>query len=204
MSCTMRHYKTRSFLLGIAVATLFVSTGAVLACGNAMLYPLLFRAYPPTKVVFDAEMDARRQGQLPVPVWSRDLGPTYHEWSLARAEKTVKELGARLHQAALSKEAEDVPAIKVLLTNEIYTADFEPSTNKAELAPLMTGKKHRRPDLYTSANILQALLDGQIDWKGAIDKGLVVLADGSDATGQYLAELLSASFAKRMAKTEDS
>ena len=198
----MRHSIPRTFLLGIAIATLFASTGAVLACGNAMLYPLLFRAYPPAKVVFDAELDARRQGQLPAPVWSRDLGPTYHQWSLARAEKAVNELGARLHQTALSKKTEDVPTIKVLLTNEIYTANFEPSTNKAQLAPLMTGKKHRRPDLYTSANIIRALLDGKVDWKGAVDKGLVVLADNSDAKAQSLSELLSASFSKKLAKTE--
>ena len=197
----MRHNKTRTFQLGIAIATLFASTGASLACGNAMLYPLLFRAYPQTKVVFDAEMDSRRQGRLSVSVWSRDLGPTYHQWSLARAEKAVKELGARLHQTTIAKQTESAPTIKVLLTNEIYTALIEPRANKAELAPLKTGNSRRRADLYTSANIIRALLDGQLGWQDAVDKKLVVLADSSDATAQHLAELLVASFSKKTAKT---
>jgi hypothetical protein len=195
----MQRYRSKAFHIGIAIVTLLASTGAVLACGNAMLYPLLFRAYPPTKVVFEAEMDARRQGQLSVPVWSRDLGPTYHQWSLARAEKTIKELGTRLHRAALTKQTEGRPAIKVLLTNEIYTANFEPRANKAELAPLMTRKDKRRPDFYTSANVIRALLDGQIDWKDALDKKLVVLANNSDATAQYVTELLAASFSMKQA-----
>ena len=85
----MCHYKTRIIQTCIAAAMIVLTTGASLACGNAMLYPLLFRAYPQTKVVFDAEMDARRQGQLSVPAWSRDLGPTYHQWSLARAGQST-------------------------------------------------------------------------------------------------------------------
>ena len=146
----MQRYRSKAFQLGIAIATVIATTSASLACGNAMLFPLLFRAYPQTKVVYDAEMDARRQGQLSAAAWSRDLGPTYHQWSLARAEKAVKELGARLHHTALAKQTGGVPTIKVLLTNEIYTANFEPRANKAELGPLMTGDKHRRPDLYTA------------------------------------------------------
>ncbi len=197
----MQRYRSKAFQLGIAIATVIATTSASLACGNAMLFPLLFRAYPQTKVVYDAEMDAKRQGQLSVPVWSRDLGPTYHQWSLARAEKAVKELGARLHHTALSKQTGGVATIKVLLTNEIYTANFEPRANKAELGPLMTGNKHRRPDLYTSANIIRALLDGKVGWQDALDKKLVVLADSSDATAQHLEELLAASFSKKTANT---
>jgi hypothetical protein len=195
----MQRYRSRAFQLGIAIATVIATTSASLACGNAMLFPLLFRAYPQTKVVYDAEMDARRQGQLSPPVWSRDLGPTYHQWSLARAEKAVKELGARLHHTALSKQIGGVPTIKVLLTNEIYTANFEPRANKAELGPLMTGNKHRRPDLYTSANVIRALLDGKVGWKDALDKKLVVLTGSSDATAQHLEELLAASFSMKQA-----
>ena len=197
----MQSNKTRALQLGVAVATVIAATSASLACGNAMLYPLLFRAYPQTKVVFDAEMDARRQGRLSVPAWSRDLGPTYHQWSLARAEKAVKELGARLHQTTIAKQTEDVSSIKVLLTNEVYTAHIEPRANKAELAPLKTGNSRRRADLYTSANVIRALLDGQISWQDAVDKKLVVLADSSDATAQNLAKLLASSFPEKTAKT---
>ena len=99
------------------------------------------------------------------------------------------------------KPKKSAPTIKVLLTNEIYTALIEPRANKAELAPLKTGNSRRRADLYTSANIIRALLDGQLGWQDAVDKKLVVLADSSDATAQHLAELLVASFSKKTAKT---
>ncbi len=195
----MRHYKSNAFRLCAAVTTVIATTSASLACGNAMLYPLLFRAYPQTKVVFDAEIDARRQGRLKFPVWSRDLGPTYHQWSLARAEKAVNELGVRLHHTTVSKQTEAIPTIKVLLTNEIYTAQIEPQANKATLQPLRTGRSERQADIYTSANVIRALLDGKLEWPEAVDKKLVVFGDGGRV--QSLSALLRAALSKKDAET---
>jgi len=195
----MRHYKTSAFKLCVAIGVVFGTTTATLACGNALLYPLLFRVYPQAKVAYDAELDARRQGRLSVPSWSRDLGSTYHQWSLARAEKAVKELGTRLHAKATSQEAKGTSSIKLLLTNEIYTAQIEPQANKATLEPLRTGRSERPADLYTSANVIRALLDGKLKWPEAVDKKLVVFGNGERV--QSLSALLWAALSKKDAET---
>ena len=84
----------------LCMAVLSGSASLASACGNELIYPLLFRAYSEAGRAYDAELVARRTGELSAAVWSADLGLTYHQWSLMRARKVVDRLAARLHRAA--------------------------------------------------------------------------------------------------------
>ena len=151
-----------------------------LACGNPRLYPLLFQKSPQTKVVYDAELDARRRGHITTPVWSREFSGSYHQWALARATRAVEDLRARLDAVANTRIGPDRDDnVSILLTNEVYIARLGGGDDEVSLKPLQFGLAQGDIHLYTSANVIRALLDDELDWQSALDRKLVVFGAGN-------------------------
>ena len=184
----MRRIKSIIARGALCMAVLAGSPGLASACGNDLVYLFLFRAYSEAGRAYDAELAARRAGELSAAVWSEDSGLTYHQWSLMRARKVLDRLAARLHQA---KQAGDVDAtVSVMLADEVYLAQLHTKSRDVALKPLRMGHPKSNINLYTTANALRALVNGRVGWQDAVKRDLVVLT-GSDRQQQQVSALLS-------------
>lgn len=159
----------------LCVAVMAGSTGLALACGNMLIYPLLFRAYSEAGRAYDAERLARRAGELSATVWSAGLGLTYHQWSLLRARRALDGLSARLHRSTATGRS-DV-TVSIMLADEVYMAQLRSGSREVVLKPFHMGHPKSNISLYTTANALRALVDGRMGWEEAVRRDLVVMAD---------------------------
>lgn len=182
----------KSIITGVVIWTTVLAGSASFAsaCGNEMIYPLLFRAYPEAGRAFDAEQDALRAGDLATVAWAPVPGQTYHQWSLSRARKVVDRLAARLHRAAPGEGADDT--LSILLSAEVYVAELHPGSPDAALAPLRVGHPKGDIGLYTTASALRALVDGRMRWQEAVEKDLVILTGSADRRARVVARLSKA------------
>lgn len=158
----------------LCMAVLAGSASLASACGNELIYFMVFRAHPEAGRAYDAELEARRAGEPSAAVWSASLGLTYHEWSLMRARKVLDRLAARLHRATHAGGADFT--LSILLADELYVAQLHPKSPDAALKPLGVGHSKSDIGLYTTANALRALVNGRMPWQEAVEKDLVVLA----------------------------
>ena len=158
----------------LCMAVLSGSASLASACGNELIYPLLFRAYSEAGRAYDAELVARRTGELSAAVWSSGLGLTYHQWSLMRARKVLDRLAARLHRAAQGGRADFT--VSIMLADEVYVAQLHTKSREVALKPLRMGHPKSNISLYTTANALRALVNGRMRWQEAVKRDLVVLA----------------------------
>ena len=158
----------------LCMAVLAGNASLASACGNELIYFMVFRAYPEAGRAYAAELEARRAGELPAAVWSAPPGLTYHDWSLKRARKVLDRLAARLHRATQAGGADF--AVSVLLVDELYVAQLHPESHDAALKPLGVGHSKSDISLYTTANALRALVKGRVPWQEAVERDLVVLA----------------------------
>lgn len=180
----MKSCIARSALCALVVAG---SASFASACGNEMIYPLLFRAYPEAGRAFDAEQNALRAGDLSAAAWTPEPGQTYHQWSLSRARKVVDRLAARLHRAGPGGDADET--LSILLSAEVYVAELHPGSPDAALAPLRVGHPRSDIGLYTTAGALRALVDGRMRWQEAVERDLVVLTGPADRQKKVIARL---------------
>ena len=158
----------------LCMAVLSGSSSLASACGNELIYPLLFRAYSEAGRAYDAELVARRTGELSAAVWSADLGLTYHQWSLMRARKVLDRLAARLHRATQAGRADFT--VSIMLADEVYVAQLHTKSRDVALKPMRMGHSKSNISLYTTANALRALVNGRMRWQEAVKRDLVVLA----------------------------
>lgn len=167
--------RIKSIIAGGALSMAILTGGAslALACGNEMIYSLVFRAYPEAGRAYDAELGAQNSGDLSAAVWSADLGLTYHQWSLMRARKVLNRLAARLHSAEQAGGADFT--VSILLADELYVGHLRPGSRNAALKPLRVGHSKGDISLYTTSNALRALVEGRMRWPDAVERDLVVL-----------------------------
>ena len=184
----MRRIKSIIARGALCIAVLTGSPGVASACGNELIYILLFRAYSEVGRAYDAELMARRAGELSAAVWSSELGLTYHQWSLMRARKVLGRLAARLHRA-VQAEGADV-TVSIMLADEVYVAQLHTKSRDVTLKPLRMGHPKSSISLYTTANALRALVNGRIGWREAVERDLVVLT-GPDQWQGKVSALLS-------------
>jgi len=172
----------------LCMADLSGSASHAAACGNDLVYLVLFRAYSEAGRAYDAELMARRSGELSDAVWSADLGLTYHQWSLTRARKVLDRLAARVHRAAQAGGADFT--VSIMLADEVYVARLHPQSRDVALKPLRMGHPKSNISLYTTSNALRALVNGRVGWREAVKRDLVVLS-GPDHQQEKVSSLLS-------------
>lgn len=190
----MRRIKSIIARGALCLIVLSGSAGLASACGNVLIYQLLFVAYSEAGRAYDAERAARRTGELSAAAWSAKLGLTYHQWSLDRARKTLDRLAVRLHRAAEAGRA-DV-TVSIMLADEVYIAQLHSRSHVVALKPFHMGHPKSNISLYTTANALRALVDGRMGWGQAVERDLVVLA-GHDHQQKKVSGLLSNVFSAR-------
>ena len=187
----MRRNKSIIVRGALCAAVLFGSASLASACGNVLMYALLFRAYSEAGRAHDAERAARRTGELSAAVWSADLGLSYHQWSLKRTRKVLDRLATRVHRAALAERVD--LTVSIVLADEVYVAQLHTKSRNVGLKPLLLGHPKNKINLYTTANALRVLINGRMSWPEVVKRDLVVLA-GPSHQQERVISLLSSTF----------
>ncbi|MGI9402706.1 MAG: hypothetical protein ACR2O0_15725 [Rhizobiaceae bacterium] len=152
---------------------LTLMTGPALACGNPLLYAMLFARYPDAKIVYDSEIENRENGFLQERKFPATPELVYHQWSLANATEIANSLNA-----TVTGNLEDSESLLVLLADEVYGVRFTGGASAPVMVPLQTMERGAVFDAFTTTNALRAISAGEIGWQTAIKRNLV-LSDNS-------------------------
>ena len=167
-----------SALVGVALAALLVAiSGPALACGNAMVYAVLFAKYPLAKTAYQSDLAARSAVLYEVPAFPGRPGQSYHRWSFGRAKAVLGRVHKRLADYAANHN-EDLH-ITLMLADEVYIAQLSTAANGPRFEQPLTGlRASPRVDIYTTVSALGALDNGSISWQQALAERLLVLRSG--------------------------
>ncbi|WP_372928518.1 hypothetical protein [Methyloceanibacter sp.] len=161
----------------IAMLLVACSWQVAWACGNALIYSFLFAKHPEAGIAYKAELAARKDGLYQAAQFPNQPGVGYHKWSFSRATAALERVHERLRRHA-SASGDEVAA-NLMLVDEIYVAELSTSWEGPRFAKSLTGlQQSPRVDAYTTVNALIALEDGNVDWRRAVERGLVVPASG--------------------------
>jgi hypothetical protein len=168
--------------LAPVLAMLLVSSswGTAWACGNALIYGFLFAKHPEARVAYKAELAARSDGLYEVAQFPNQPGLSYHKWSFSRAEAALDRVHERLRRHALARG--DEVSANLMLADEVYIAKVSTTADGPHFTKSLTGlQESPRVDVYTTVNALLALEHGKLDWRKAVELGLVVPAAGTNS-----------------------
>lgn len=134
--------------LAIMVMVFLVGSSAASACGNPLIWAMLFAQVPEAKVVYEAELSARADGELEARVYEAKPGQVYHMWSRSWLIALAEEM-----QPAMDRVLAPDEALTILLADEVaalrFTEGGEPEFISA------AGLRHIEAfDLVTTINAL--------------------------------------------------
>lgn len=141
----------------------------VWACGNPLLYAILFSKYPEAKVVFNSELEERKQGLWSDPVFPGTPGLNYHAWAL----RETTEIATAINET-ISSRLPDGESFTVLLADDVHAIRFSPNQQAPEVLSMQALVKVPKFDAYTTTGALRALQQKRLDWDEAVRLKLVV------------------------------
>lgn len=103
----------------LMVCFLFAGIPAAHACGNPLLWAMLFSKVPEAKVVFEAELEARAEGLVEAREYNAKPGQPYHVWSKAWLMTLANEM-----QPTMSEVLETGETFTILLADEVAAIQF--------------------------------------------------------------------------------
>lgn len=141
------------------------------ACGNPLLWAMLFKKVPEAKVVFEAELVAREEGLITARVYDAKPGQPYHLWSTA----WILDLAGEMQPVvkAMLAPGDDVT---ILLADEVAVLRFS-SKAGAELLPLANLNEAEGYDVITSINALKSLWRDGLTYQEASAQNLMLAQD---------------------------
>ena len=159
---------SKSIKLGVATAALLgVLTPAVMACGNAMLLPLIFKVYPEARTVFDATLDARNSKIISGGNWPGVKVMSLHQWRMKKMALTMMALKRRLNSAVQSNApGGSNTSAHILFTNEMSWSEISPGISGVAIT--QGGyPSDAQAYIFTTRRALDAVLTGQVSYEEA-------------------------------------
>nr|WP_319385852.1 hypothetical protein [uncultured Roseibium sp.] len=135
----------------LAVLLLITGTSAGSACGNPLLWAMLFAKVPEAKVVYEAELAARGDGLITARVYDARPGQAYHLWSKAWIMDLAREM-----QPIVESRLEQGQTLTILLADEVAVIRFSREAG-VEFVPAAGLRQIERYDLITSVNALKSV-----------------------------------------------
>ncbi|MES0880351.1 hypothetical protein [Roseibium sp. SCP14] len=135
----------RSLLM---VCFLLLGPSAVWACGNPLLWAMLFARVPEAKIVYEAELAARAEGLVTARVYDAEVGQPYHVWSKAWIMTLAEEM-----QPAVNKVLDKEETFTILLADEVAALRFSRYASP-EFVPAAVLTSVRQFDVITTINAL--------------------------------------------------
>ncbi len=109
----------------LMISMFFAGSSVASACGNPLLWAMLFAKVPEAKIVYEAELAARENGEVEARVYKAKPGQTYHTWSKAWLLELAEDI-----QHAMGGVLEPGQTFTILLADEVaalrFTSDAAP------------------------------------------------------------------------------
>ena len=156
---------------GLVIAGFLLAATAVpaWACGNPLLYAMLFSKYPDAKTVYDAELEGRKNGLLSVPVFPGTPGLGYHAWALRETTDVATAMNATITSALPDGES-----FTVLLADDVHAVRFSANQQAPEILSMQAMGWGLKFDAYSTTSALRAIQEKRLDWDEAVRLKLVV------------------------------
>lgn len=167
--------------MAIASGLVAISTVQTVACGSPLLWAMLFAQVPAAKQVYDADIAARRTGDLQPRVFDAPSGTEYHGWSMHWIEDVAQELAGQ----AFSEIPADEP-FTILLADAVVAMQFLPEEEVRVISAGGLGQVDEF-DAITTVNALESGLHHGIGREKMIELG--VLLPVTDGTVHHLTGL---------------
>ena len=162
----------------ILFVSLFLIFGSISAqaCGNPLLWAMLFKKVPEAKVVFEAELAARADGLITARIYDAKPGQAYHQWSRA----WLLDLGEEMLPVVSGMLAPG-ENLTILLADEVAALRFSHETG-VEFLPAAGLRSIERYDLITSINALKSAWRDGLSYSEMLKQDLAWSATGGEAT----------------------
>ncbi|MEO0980546.1 MAG: hypothetical protein AAFY24_25005 [Pseudomonadota bacterium] len=135
----------------LSALILAFGTSTASACGNPLLWAMLFAKVPEAKVVYEAELAARADGLITARIYDARPGQAYHHWSRA----WIMDLAREMQPTVESRLGPD-QSLTILLADEVAAVRFTHETG-VEFVPAAGLGRIERYDLITSTNALKSV-----------------------------------------------
>lgn len=155
------------------LTTLFLVLGPVTAqaCGNPLLWAMLFKQVPEAKVVFEAELAARTEGVITARDYDAEPGQSYHLWSRA----WLMDLGNEM-QPVMNDMLAPGEDLTILLADEVAVLRFS-KEDVVQLVPVAGRHEFAGHDLITSINALKGIWRDGLSSHEGFSRNLLLTAD---------------------------
>lgn len=166
----------------LIVVIALTCAGPAIACGNPLLWAMLFARVPDAKHVFDADLAAREAGTLHARVFQgADIGQSYHQWS-------VDWLGdaAEAMQDTVVRDMQEGEQVTILLADAVAALRFQPGAPPKVISAAGLDFSEGF-DAITTVNALESGLYRGISTDQMIEQG--VLLPTRDMRVQVIASL---------------
>ena len=155
-------------LFALALFITFSISATAAACGNPLLWAMLFDRFPVAERVFKAELEARRLGDVRARTYTARPGTPYHVWSFRSLERLARDMNA-----AVTAELAPEETLTVLVADEVAVVRFTGGAARAEVfssAAIATLATQSRPSSRsTSIGMLKAASRTSQNHLGSID-----------------------------------
>lgn len=135
----------------LAALILTFGTTAGSACGNPLLWAMLFAKVPEARIVYEAELAARADGLITARVYNARPGQAYHLWSKAWILDLAREM-----QPTIESRLEREQSLTILLADEVAAIRFSRDAG-VEFVPAAGLGRIAHYDLITSTNALKSV-----------------------------------------------
>lgn len=153
----------------ILLATILLLTGTTFsfACGNPLLWAMLFKKVPEAKSVYEAELSARSEGLISARVYDAKPGQPYHIWSRTWLLALANEM-----QPAVNEVLHPGETLNILLADEVAVLHFSKDEAPAFIAA--GGLRNvERYDLITTINALKDAWRTKLSYGELVEHALV-------------------------------
>ncbi|WP_170329841.1 hypothetical protein [Ruegeria arenilitoris] len=174
----MKHV-LRAFL---AVCLLFGGVGQSFACGNPLLWALLFEHHPEAKVAFQADLDGRKAGIVQARPFLGRPGVSYHSWSIKSLNKLAQEMAP-----SISANLREGETFTVLLAIEVAAIRFRGGDSAPEIISAAQIKTISEYDVTTTVNVLHSGWRNSLAYDAMVENDLLILA--TPEAGETIASL---------------
>ena len=155
----------------LIVCFLFAGTPVAQACGNPLLWAMLFAKVPDAKIVYEAELAARSDGVLKARVFDGKPGQPYHVWS----KKWVMTLATEM-QPLMNAALENGDTFTILLADEVAALRFVKNADPV-FVPAASLRGTDSYDAITTINALNSAWRYGLSYQQLLRLNLV-LSDG--------------------------
>ena len=150
------------------------ATTTAFACGNPLLWAMLFAKVPEAKVVYEAELAARADGLITARVYDARPGEAYHLWSKSWILNLAEEM-----QPTVRGLLAPGKYLTILFADEVVAIRF---THEADVEFIpASGLRHVAGyDMITSINALKSVWRDGLSYDDMVERNLVWRRLGND------------------------